>query len=159
MRLRLVAVGRPRGAIAAAIGSYEERLARYFPYEAMEVREESHRGAGDEQRVVREEGERLLARVPAGYRVVALDEGGRQLSSTELAGALGEGRLEASPGLALLIGGAYGLSEAVLQRAELRLSLSALTLPHELARLVLVEQLYRAGTILRGEPYHKASPR
>jgi len=159
MRLRLIAVGRPRGAIADAIASYEERLSRYFPYEAAEVREESYRGAGDEKRVVSEEGERLLARVPDGYRVVALDEGGRGLTSEGLAESLGAGRLEAAPGIALLIGGAYGLSEAVLRRAELRLSLSDLTLPHDLARLVLVEQLYRAGTILRGEPYHKASPR
>jgi 23S rRNA (pseudouridine1915-N3)-methyltransferase len=159
MRLRLVSVGRPRGAVADAAAAYEERVTRYFPFEAVEVREESHRGAGDEKRVVREEGSRLLEKVPEGYRVVALDEGGRRLTSEGLASYLGEARVGGAPGLALLIGGAYGLDGSVLERATLRLSLSDLTLPHDLARLVLAEQLYRAGTILRGEPYHKGSPR
>jgi 23S rRNA (pseudouridine1915-N3)-methyltransferase len=159
MRLLLVAVGRARGPVAEAVAAYEGRIAHYFPFEAVEVREESHRGSGDEKRVVSEEGSRLLSRVPAGYRVAALDEEGRRFTSEALAAEVGALRDRGVPGVALLIGGAYGLSAAVLDRAELRLSLSDLTLPHELARLILAEQLYRAGTILRGEPYHKGPPR
>jgi 23S rRNA (pseudouridine1915-N3)-methyltransferase len=104
-----------------------------------------------------EEGKRLLARVPAGAEVVALDRRGAAWSSERLARYLDELAIRASPGAAFLIGGAFGLSEEVLARASHRLSLSALTFPHELARLIMAEQLYRAGTILRGEPYHKGS--
>jgi 23S rRNA (pseudouridine1915-N3)-methyltransferase len=74
-----------------------------------------------------------------------------------LASFLGAEALRASPGVAFVLGGAFGLSDQVLERAQRRLSLSDLTLPHELARLVLTEQLYRAGTLLRGEPYHKGA--
>jgi 23S rRNA (pseudouridine1915-N3)-methyltransferase len=120
-----------------------------------EVREEPYRRAGDAARVREEEGKRLLARVPAGYELVALHEEGKQWTSPHLADYLSGLALHASPGVAFVIGGAYGLSEAVLERARSRLSLSAFTLPHEVARLVLAEQLYRAGTLQRGEPYHK----
>lgn len=141
--------------LAEAVGEYEGRLRHYFAFEAVEVKEEPHRRAGDAGRVREEEGKRLLARVRPGAEVVALHETGRQWSSDRLSRWLSELALRGSPGASFLIGGAYGLSDEVLRSAQHQLSLSAFTLPHELARLVLTEQLYRAGTISRGEPYHK----
>lgn len=141
--------------MSEAISEYETRLRRYFTFEAVEVKEEAYRRAGDVGRVRDEEGKRLLARVVPGGEVVALHETGRQWSSGQLARYLDELAVRGSPGASFLIGGAYGLSDEILRTARHQLSLSTLTLPHELARLVLTEQLYRAGTISRGEPYHK----
>ncbi|HET7322464.1 MAG TPA: 23S rRNA (pseudouridine(1915)-N(3))-methyltransferase RlmH [Longimicrobiaceae bacterium] len=157
MKITLAAVGRVRGDLVAPIADYEARIAHYFSFEAAEVREETAgRGRTDAQ-VMGEEGKRLLARIPTGAEIVALDRRGKEWSSETLAEYLGELAVRGAPGAAFLIGGAIGLSEEVLARASRTLSLSALTLPHELARLVLTEQIYRAGTILRGEPYHKGN--
>jgi 23S rRNA (pseudouridine1915-N3)-methyltransferase len=154
MRLVVAVVGRPRDPnVASVIREYETRAGRYWPLDVREVREEPARGSPPE--LVRErEGERLIATAPAGSRLVACDERGDALTSHEFAAWLQEAR-EAARDLAFLIGGAFGLSTAVRERAERRLSLAAWTLPHDLARLVLAEQLYRAGTITRREPYHK----
>lgn len=153
MRFLLVVVGKPRDrALASAIGEYEARAARYWPLVVHEVREESARGAAPEL-VRARESERLAARAGAA-RIVVADVEGRAMTSEELSRWMQAAR-EAARDVAFVIGGAHGISDALRERAELRLSLSALTFPHELARLVLVEQLYRAGTIVRGEPYHK----
>ena len=154
MRILVVAVGKPRdAALAAGIAEYEARAARYWPLTTHEVREESARAAAPEL-VRQREGERLLARVPSGARIVCCDPAGEAMSSERFASWLSDAR-EAARDLTLLIGGAHGLAPTVLQRCERRLLLAPWTLPHELARLVLAEQLYRAGTIVRGEPYHK----
>ena len=147
-------VGKPREpALAAVIEEYETRAARYWPLDVHEVREEAARGTSPD--VVRErEGERLLAKVPAGAEVVACDVDGTAMRSEAFAQWLQATR-ESARSVALLIGGAFGLSDEVRGRARSRLSLAPWTLPHEMARLVLAEQLYRAGTIIRGEPYHK----
>jgi len=155
MKIAIVSVGKAKGAMGEAIGEYEARARRYFSFESHEVKEEPYRGRGDARRVRDEEGARLLARVPAGAELVALHDTGRAWDSHRLAVYVAELQLRASPGAAFVIGGAYGLSDAILSRATHTLSLGAMTLPHELARLVLTEQLYRAGTINRGEPYHK----
>jgi 23S rRNA (pseudouridine1915-N3)-methyltransferase len=154
MRFVVAVVGRPRDAdLAAAIRKYETRASRYWPLEVREVREESARAAPLD--AVRErEGDRLVALVPEGARLVACDETGDALTSLQFARWLGEAR-ERARDVAFVIGGAFGLPAALRERAERRLALAAWTLPHELARLVLAEQLYRAGTIVRGEPYHK----
>ena len=154
MVVAMLAVGRPRhGAIADAIAEYETRAARYWPLEVVEVKEEVARGASVD--IVRaREADRLLARVPANSRIVACDPGGESLDSAAFARWLVEQR-DRAQSVAFVIGGAYGLGEPVRTRAARRLSLAPWTLPHELARLVLAEQLYRAGTIMRGEPYHK----
>ena len=154
MRVLVIVVGKPREpGLAAAIEEFESRAARYWPLDVHEVREEPARGASAD--LVRErEGERLLAKVPAGADVVACDVGGTAMTSDAFAQWLQRTR-ESARSVALLIGGAYGLSGGVRARAKSRLSLAPWTLPHELARLVLAEQLYRAGTIVRGEPYHK----
>jgi 23S rRNA (pseudouridine1915-N3)-methyltransferase len=155
VKFRVVAVGKPRAQnIAAAIEEYETRAARYWPLEVREVREEPARAATVEQ--VRErEGERLLAAAGANAMIVACDAGGEPRTSAELAAWMLAERERALRDVAFVIGGAYGLSPAVRNAASQRLSFSRFTFPHELARLLLAEQLYRAGTITRGEPYHK----
>jgi 23S rRNA (pseudouridine1915-N3)-methyltransferase len=153
MKLIVAAVGKPRNAaLAAAIEHYETRAARYWPLEIREVREETARGSQIDA-VRAKEAERLTSRVE-GASVVACDERGTSMTSTRFATFLQEAR-ERARDLAFVIGGAYGLADSLRDRAQTRLALAPWTLPHELARLVLAEQLYRAGTIVRGEPYHK----
>ena len=153
MRLIVAVVGKPRNAaLAAAIEEYETRAARYWPLEVHEVREE--RASGIPSSTVRNrEGERLRDRAGSA-RIVACDVGGKSFESEEFAKWLQRER-ESDRDTAFIIGGAYGLSDDLLAKASMRLSLAPWTLPHELARLVLGEQLYRAGSIIRGEPYHK----
>lgn len=154
MRLLLLAVGKPRDAgLAAAIRDYETRVARYWSFEVHEVREESAR-ASAASLVRAREGERLLGRLQGDAEIVACEAGGAAMTSEAFAAWLGSAR-DAARDVAFVIGGAFGLGEEVVRRSRRRLSLAPWTLPHELARLVLAEQLYRAGTILRGEPYHK----
>ena len=136
------------------IGEYERRAARYWPLESREVREEPARARSPED-VRAREGARLLAAIDPVATVVACDAEGTLMRSSEFAEWMREQRERAGRDIAFVIGGAFGLAPAVLARSSLRLALARWTLPHELARLVLVEQLYRAGTIGRGEPYHK----
>ena len=146
-------VGRPRGVLADAIADYEGRAARYWPLTVHEVREEPARALTPEV-VRRREGERLVAKAPVGSTLVLCDEAGDALGSEAFARWLQRER-DAARTLTFVIGGAFGLDSSLRERAGRRLSLAPWTLPHELARLVLAEQLYRAGTIVRGEPYHK----
>ena len=153
MKLRVVAVGRDRsGLYAPAVEEYAKRLGRYARFELVEV-PEARRHAGT-PRAREEEGEALLARVGARERVVALDERGEEETSVAFARRV-ERWLAGGQDVTLVIGGSDGLAPAVRARAAETIALSRLTLAHRLARLVLVEQLYRAFTILRGEPYHK----
>lgn len=154
MKVVVVAVGKPRHAgLAAAIADYEERAARYWPLERIEVREEPAKSASADL-VRAREGERLAARIPPGAVIVCCDPGGKRLDSAAFSAWL-QGHREGGRDVAFVIGGAYGVAAALLARAALRLELAPWTLPHEMARLVLAEQLYRAGTIVRREPYHK----
>ena len=154
MRLVVAAVGKPRDRhLAAAIEEYETRAARYWPLVTAEVREASGRSVSPTDARAKE-GERLLERLPAGALVVACDERGERLTSAQFAELL-SGARDAARDVAIVIGGAYGLDDTVRRAATRTLQLAPWTLPHELARLVLAEQLYRAGTIARGEPYHK----
>lgn len=161
MKLLIAAVGgaSDRG-VAAAIAEYEERARRYFDLEVIELPSRGRGSAppGDPgERVRLEEGEELLRRLPENLQRFALTRRGKGMSSRALATHLEKLGTYGRPGAAFIIGGAWGLSEQVLASARYRLALSPMTLPHQLARLVLVEQLYRAGTIIRGEPYHKGS--
>jgi 23S rRNA (pseudouridine1915-N3)-methyltransferase len=154
MRFIVAVVGKPRDAnLAAAIREYESRASRYWPLEFHEVREEPSR-SGSADLVRQREGERLLDAVPSGARVVACDVSGETMTSERFARWMQTER-ERARDVAIVIGGAFGLGENVRERKSASLSLAPWTLPHELARLVLSEQLYRAGTIMRGEPYHK----
>ena len=139
------------GLFAPGVAEYTGRLQHYAKTELKELPES--RASGDQARTA--EGEALLARLSSKDVLVALDERGKQLSTAELAQWVGK-QQQGGKDLAFVIGGDEGLSEAVRTRAVLVLSLSRFTLPHRLARLVLVEQLYRVFTLLRGESYHRA---
>ena len=153
MRLRILSVGRDRsGLYQPAAEEYAGRIARYAKLELLEL-PEARKHAGTPQ-AKEEEGEAILAKVGARERLVALDERGREHSSPELARRL-QAWLTGGRDVSLVLGGSDGLAPAVLARADERLSLSRLTLAHRLARVVLLEQVYRAFTILRGERYHK----
>lgn len=153
MKLVLAAVGRPRTpGLERAIEEYEERARRYFRLEVVEV---SAAGEDDPDRARSREAEALVRRVPEDLRIFALTREGKALTSGGLARHIDRMATYGRPGAAFLLGGAHGLAPAVLDGADHRLSLSPMTLPREVARLVLTEQIYRAGTILRGEPYHK----
>jgi 23S rRNA (pseudouridine1915-N3)-methyltransferase len=154
VRIIVAVVGKPRdAALATAIRDYEARASRYWPLEFREVRAESAQSLSPEE-VRTREGERLAAAVPEAAYVIACDIGGVTMTSEEFAQWL-QRRREQAKHIAFVIGGAYGLGEATWRVASTRLALAPWTLPHELARLVLAEQLYRAGTIIRREPYHK----
>jgi len=154
MRVVVAVVGKPRDAnLAGAIREYEARAGRYWPLHVHEVREEPAR-SGSADLVREREGDRLLAALPPGAQVIACEVNGKAMSSETFAAWLQRLREDARD-VAIVIGGAYGLGDVVKKRASSTLVLAPWTLPHELARLVLAEQLYRAGTILRGEPYHK----
>ena len=154
MKLLLIAVGnRPPSWVSEAFDEYARRLPREHPLEVVELAP-----ARDRQQSVavqrRDEAQRLLARVPGSAWVVALDEKGRRYDSPALAKRFEQWR-ELGRDLVLIIGGATGLDESVRERADEVLSLSDLTLPHTLARVVLVEQIYRAWTLMTGHPYHR----
>jgi 23S rRNA (pseudouridine1915-N3)-methyltransferase len=154
MRLYLVAVGRVADpALRAACADYARRLARTWQLETRDVR--SPAGHLPPAQRIKREGDRLLQAIPRGARSVALSRTGKNESSVGFARRLRRWQTEARD-VAFVVGGADGLDERVLAQSELVLSLSALTLPHELARLVLLEQLYRATTILQGTPYHRS---
>jgi 23S rRNA (pseudouridine1915-N3)-methyltransferase len=152
MLVQLLAVGKLRPAYRAMCDEYLGRLRRYGPMVEREVRA-AERAASPALRR-REEAARLVGAVPERALIVALDRGGSAWTSEELARRLARWREGGVP-LALMIGGAFGLDPELLGGAAVRWSLGPLTLPHELARVVVVEQMYRAWTILRGEPYHK----
>lgn len=154
MELLLVTVGKLRPSYREACDDYLRRLGRHLTVRQVEVREASRAPTIEAQRS--EEAARLLARLPARARLVALARQGAAWSSEELAHRLERWMREARP-VALAIGGSHGLAPALLAQAADRWSLGPLTLPHELARVVVTEQLYRASTILRGQPYHKGA--
>lgn len=155
MKLTLLVVGRPDRLLREAIEEYEQRAARYWSLDVIEVKEErAHRNTPAE-RTREAESARLWERVPPGTEVIALTRTGDAWSSSRLARHLQQLALHGEAGATFVIGGALGLSDDVLKRADRRMRLSTLTLTHDIARLVLAEQLYRAGTIARNEPYHR----
>lgn len=154
MQLLLVAVGKLRPALREVCDDYLRRFGRFMPIEEREVKEAGHAATGPLQ--LEAEGKRLLAAVPERNELVLLDVDGERWTSEELASQLEMWRHDAR-NRTLVIGGASGIAPAVRERAGTVWSLGALTLPHELARVVVVEQLYRASTILRGEPYHRGA--
>jgi 23S rRNA (pseudouridine1915-N3)-methyltransferase len=152
MHTQLLAVGKLRPAYRVLCDDYLRRLLRYGAVEERELRESARAATTTQRR--REETARIEAAIPPRALVVALDAGGALWSSEELARRLDQWRSAAAP-VALVIGGAFGLEPVFSAGARFRWSLGPLTLPHELVRVIVLEQWYRAWTILRGEPYHK----
>ncbi|MGB5266068.1 MAG: 23S rRNA (pseudouridine(1915)-N(3))-methyltransferase RlmH [Polyangiales bacterium] len=144
MRVRIIAVGKAKDRdLRSLLGDYYARIGRYAKLEEIEIKD----GKVDEVAA------RLARSIPDRSRVVALEVDGRSLSSRGLATWLERAENESVQSVVFLIGGAYGLPPELSKKADLRLSLSAMTLPHRLARLFLAEQIYRGFSILRGEPY------
>jgi 23S rRNA (pseudouridine1915-N3)-methyltransferase len=155
VKVSVVVVGKVKGALAEAVRDYEERARRYWKLSVSEVAAGAPGADAAPERVRAAEAERIRTRIPDALEVVALTRVGERIGSRKLAAYLADLGTRSAPGVCFVIGGAFGLDDSVLRLARRKLTLSELTLPHEMARLVLAEQLYRAGTIVRGEPYHK----
>ncbi len=152
MKVRLVLVGRSeRGLVTDGVDHYLGRLSRSFAVEQVVLPEAGKGEPAYQQRV---ESERILAAIKPGERVVVLDERGKAVTSPQFAERLGAWRDQGVRQVAFVIGGAYGMTDAVRERADLVLALSAMTFPHQLVRVLFAEQLYRASAILQGSPYH-----
>ena len=155
MRRRVIAVGTRMSAwVDAGYSDYSRRLRGADAIELVEIPVARRHSEGDAGRAVKLEAERILAELEPQEYVVALDERGRTFTTLQLSAWLAERRTQGDP-LSFVIGGPDGLGSAVGARAQLRWSLSTLTFPHALARVVLIEQLYRASTVLAGHPYHR----
>ncbi|HEY7181990.1 MAG TPA: 23S rRNA (pseudouridine(1915)-N(3))-methyltransferase RlmH [Blastocatellia bacterium] len=153
VKLHFVWIGKTRDrACAALIADYLERIERFAHCEVSELKE--HSGA-DEKRMIAAESRKLISAVERDDFVALLDEKGGEFDSPQFAEFIAGRRQAGTKRLAFVIGGFAGVSDEVKQRAHLRLSLSRMTLTHELARVVLTEQVYRAFTLLTGSPYHK----
>lgn len=157
MRLVFLFLGKTREPyFAEGIEEYRQRLAHYAPLEVKIIKEKKGAGANlPAADLKREEGALLVKNVALPTLLVALDERGRALSSVAFAEQLGQWENQGQKSVTFLLGGPTGLSPEILKMADLVLSLSAMTFPHEMARLVLLEQVYRAYTIKTGSGYHK----
>ncbi|MCH8959546.1 MAG: 23S rRNA (pseudouridine(1915)-N(3))-methyltransferase RlmH [Proteobacteria bacterium] len=156
MRLTLIAAGTRMPAwVEQGYQEYARRLGGDCRLELVEIPLGLRTRRSSSDRAKKAEGERMLRQVPAGDRVVALEVTGKSLDTEGLAKCLEEWRQDGR-NVALLIGGPDGLSAACLQKAEFKLSLSALTLPHGMVRVLLAEQIYRAWSLLHNHPYHRA---
>lgn len=154
-RLLVVAVaGRLPGWAESACGEYLKRMPRGFETARIAVKPESRAGARPAARMLASEAQRALAALPAGARLVALDERGHDLTTAQLATRL-RGWLDEARVTAFVLGGPDGLDPELRRRSAYVLRLSSLTLPHALAQVLLCEQLYRAASILTGHPYHR----
>ena len=155
MRVRLITVGtRPPSWVSQGYEDYARRLGPRLKLTLVSIEPGRRAPSQDPRRAVETEGRKILATVQPGEFVVALDERGREMHTTALADWLAE-RMQAGQDLAFLIGGPDGFAPEVRARADLKLALSRLTLPHALVRVVLAEQLYRALSILAHHPYHR----
>ena len=155
MKILILAVGRLRDkAIAALCEEYAGRIRRYgLQLSLEEVKEEA--GNQDPSLILRKEAERLRSRLPEGAYTVALDSGGDCCDSPTFARRLNQLMLQGRNKVVFLVGGHLGLEPGLVSSCDWVLSLSQMTFSHEMVRLIFLEQLYRANTILRGEPYHK----
>lgn len=159
MKITVAAVGKIKEKFYTdAIGEYTKRLSRYCKLDFIQVADEkTPDGASraQERQIRDKEGERILSQIRDGAYVVALAIEGTMMSSEELAAHLKNLGMGGKSQVVFVIGGSLGLSEAVLQRADEHLSFSRMTFPHQLMRVVLLEQIYRSFRIIAGEPYHK----
>ncbi|MFS0659453.1 23S rRNA (pseudouridine(1915)-N(3))-methyltransferase RlmH [Niallia alba] len=159
MNISIVTVGKLKEKyLKLGIDEYTKRLSSYSKIEIIEVPDEKAPEVLSEAemlQVKKKEGERILAKVPTDAHVIALAIEGKQKSSEELADTIDKLGTYGKSKVTFIIGGSLGLSDEVLKRADDKLSFSKMTFPHQLMRLILVEQVYRAFRIMRGEPYHK----
>ena len=154
MKITLLVVGKTSDSrLAALIEEYQQRLKHYVPFEFVVIPDIKNAKSLSEEQLKVAEGEAILSHLTSAMEVILLDEHGREFRSIEYADWL-QKKMSSGKDLMLIIGGAYGFSQAVYQRANGKLSISQMTFSHQMIRLMAIEQIYRAMTILRGEPYH-----
>ena len=158
MKITIVCAGKLKEKyLRDGIAEYEKRLRPYADLRTIEIIEERMKdrpSPAEKDEVLRREGERLSAQIPQGAYLIVLDVGGEEMSSEKFSARIDRLMLMGESHIAFLIGGPFGLSDNLRQRADLRLSFSQFTLPHQLIRLFLMEQIYRSFKISRHEPYH-----
>ena len=158
MNITLICVGRIKEAFYRdAIAEYAKRLSAYCTFKVIEVDDEPDTGNSSSaaDRVKDTEGERILKNIDPGMYAITLEIKGKKYDSEKFSGMLSDLFVSGKSDIAFVIGGSLGLSEKVSKRADLKLSFSDMTFPHQLMRVILSEQIYRAFRIMRGEPYHK----
>ena len=159
MRITLVTVGKIKEKyLEQAIAEYSKRLSRYCRLEIIQVADEkTPEGASSavEEQIKEKEGERILSQIREGAYVIALAIDGQMLDSVELSQKISKLGIDGVSHIVFVIGGSLGLSSRVLKRADYKLSFSRMTFPHQLMRVILLEQIYRSYRIISGEPYHK----
>jgi 23S rRNA (pseudouridine1915-N3)-methyltransferase len=156
MQLKILWIGRTRNAsIRALTGDYLERLCHFFPCEVVEVRDASRVRGLRGSDLLAAEAEEISRRMPAGCKAVVLDGAGEEMSSEEFSSWIGSELNRGTRAIVFVIGGPSGIHEGIRGSAQLRISLGRMTWTHEMCRVLLLEQLYRAACILRNIPYHK----
>ena len=158
MKINIIAVGKLKEKYwKEAAGEYSKRLGSYCDLNIIQIPEARLHGesAAEEEAVKREEGERILAKIPSGSFVVTLEIKGKQLTSEQLAEQLNRLAIDGKSEISFIIGGSLGLSPEVCKRGNMALSFSDMTFPHQMMRVILLEQIYRSYKIIKGETYHK----
>lgn len=159
MKITLIAVGKLKEKyLKEAVSEYSKRLGRYCKLEIIEVSDEKtpeQASQTAEEQILEKEGERILKHIKDDMYVIALEIQGKMLSSEELAAKMEDLGIQGKSHIAFVIGGSIGLGKEVLKRADDSLSFSKMTFPHQLMRVILLEQVYRGYRIINGEPYHK----
>lgn len=155
MKMSLILVGKTDlPYLQAGMALYEDRIRRYSDYKRIEIPELKSTSSLSKGEIKDKEGDLIIKQIKPQDEVVLLDVEGRGFSSEEFASFLDKRGIYGTKGLVFVVGGAYGFSDSVYARASYKLSLSSLTFSHQLVRLIFLEQLYRAFTIIKGEPYH-----
>ncbi|MBQ8838515.1 MAG: 23S rRNA (pseudouridine(1915)-N(3))-methyltransferase RlmH [Bacteroidales bacterium] len=155
MKITLLTVGKTdKDWVRQGLDIYVSRLKHYIPFSIVEIPELKNVSSLTKEQIKTKEGELILKSVRSSDHLVLLDERGKEHSSTELAKLIDTSMSYAGKDIVYVIGGAYGFSEPVYRRADSKLSLSRMTFSHQMVRVIFVEQLYRAFTIIKGEPYH-----
>jgi 23S rRNA (pseudouridine1915-N3)-methyltransferase len=155
MKITLLTVGKTdKDWVRQGLDIYVSRLKHYIPFSIVEIPELKNVSALSKDQIKIKEGDLILKNLRPTDDVILLDERGKQYTSVELAGIIQDKISYAGKDIVFIIGGAYGFSDTVYQRANSKLSLSKMTFSHQMVRAIFVEQIYRAFTIMRGEPYH-----
>lgn len=155
MKTELILTGKTDASyLREGISSYEERLRFYTTYTKKELPDIKYASSLSKEQIKEREGDNILKQITNADYVILLDERGDKLTSEEFAGRVERWNLKGVKKVIFIIGGAYGFSESLYKRADERISLSCMTFSHQMVRLIFLEQLYRAYTIVKGEPYH-----
>ncbi|MCF8370009.1 MAG: 23S rRNA (pseudouridine(1915)-N(3))-methyltransferase RlmH [Bacteroidales bacterium] len=155
MKITLLLIGKTdKSYIKEAVEVYAKRLVHYIPFEMQVIPDIKNAKKQSTDQLKQKEGEAILSALSPGAELILLDEGGKEFSSTGFAALLEKKMITGTRQLCFVIGGAYGFSPEVYQKADMKFSLSKMTFSHQMVRMIFVEQLYRAFTIIKGEPYH-----